>query len=220
MQPHDTTTLKTCTQCGEGKPATTEYFHACKETKDGLRGKCKDCIKNCQRAYYEAHKENSKAYYVANRQRLIAQSLEWYLAHKDQATERFRSWYDANKERKAEHQRKWYAENRAQRLERKRQWNAANRGYGRAANRRRRARKLAAEGSHTQADVATQYKAQKGRCYYCSTKLSNDYHVDHVIPLSRGGSDATENLVCACPSCNLSKNNKLPHEWPQGGRLL
>jgi 5-methylcytosine-specific restriction endonuclease McrA len=42
-----------------------------------------------------------------------------------------------------------------------------------------------------------------------------------VIPLDRGGSNGPENIVIACPECNHSKHNKLPHEWNgSGGRLL
>jgi 5-methylcytosine-specific restriction endonuclease McrA len=41
-----------------------------------------------------------------------------------------------------------------------------------------------------------------------------------VVPLSRGGSNGPENIVIACPTCNLAKKDKMPHEWPEGGRLL
>lgn len=44
--------------------------------------------------------------------------------------------------------------------------------------------------------------------------------VDHVVPLVKGGSNGPDNLVIACSTCNLRKNDKLPHEWPEGGRLL
>jgi 5-methylcytosine-specific restriction endonuclease McrA len=40
------------------------------------------------------------------------------------------------------------------------------------------------------------------------------------VPVSRGGSNDISNIVLACPSCNLQKGTRLPHEWPEGGRLL
>jgi 5-methylcytosine-specific restriction endonuclease McrA len=43
--------------------------------------------------------------------------------------------------------------------------------------------------------------------------LSKGYHVDHMTPLSRGGSNGPENLVCACRRCNLSKHNKTVPEF-------
>jgi len=83
--------------------------------------------------------------------------------------------------------------------------------------------KKKAPGSHTIEDVKRQYDRQKGKCYYCGKKLGtgkNAYHVDHIIPLSRGGSNDISNLVIACPQCNVSKQDKLLHEWLEGGRLL
>lgn len=37
------TPLKKCTKCGQGFPATTEYFHPANKTKDGLRSRCRPC---------------------------------------------------------------------------------------------------------------------------------------------------------------------------------
>jgi len=34
---------KICTKCGRELPATTEFFHRCKQFKDGLKYKCKEC---------------------------------------------------------------------------------------------------------------------------------------------------------------------------------
>jgi hypothetical protein len=49
-------------------------------------------------------------------------------------------------------------------------------------------------------------------CRYCgATDVPLD--VDHVIPLTRGGSNRDDNLVAACYSCNRSKSNKLVEEW-------
>lgn len=87
------------------------------------------------------------------------------------------------------------------------------------AQSRRRARKLNAEGVGLSFDIETQLKRQKGKCYYCQCKL-NKYHVDHVVPLNKNGSEYPDNKVLACPHCNLSKGDKLPHEWVSGGRLL
>lgn len=55
---------------------------------------------------------------------------------------------------------------------------------------------------------------QSNRCHYCDLEL--DYYeatIDHVIPLSRGGSDLIENKVIACGVCNQEKGNLLVSEW-------
>ncbi|KIL35136.1 hypothetical protein SD71_16005 [Cohnella kolymensis] len=36
-----------------------------------------------------------------------------------------------------------------------------------------------------------------------------EHEIDHVIPLSRGGTDELPNLVITCRNCNRRKNNKL-----------
>ena len=49
-------------------------------------------------------------------------------------------------------------------------------------------------------------------CVYCDAE-GDDLHVDHIVPVSRGGSNHIENLAPACPRCNVSKGGRLPHEW-------
>lgn len=63
-------------------------------------------------------------------------------------------------------------------------------------------------------DVLNQYLSQNGRCYYCAADLQvTDFHLEHKHPLSRGGTNTSDNVVFACPSCNLSKGAKTPDEW-------
>ena len=49
-------------------------------------------------------------------------------------------------------------------------------------------------------------------CQYCG-KMAPNGHADHVIPLSRGGTDNLENLAWSCPPCNLSKGDSTLQEW-------
>ncbi|MCP3998998.1 MAG: HNH endonuclease, partial [bacterium] len=43
-------------------------------------------------------------------------------------------------------------------------------------------------------------------CAYCG--VSDDLQWEHIIPRSAGGPDTIDNLVLACPECNLSKGTK------------
>lgn len=46
----------------------------------------------------------------------------------------------------------------------------------------------------------------KFRCHYCGTPASETkLHIDHVIPLAKGGADHPSNMVAACSDCNLGK---------------
>ena len=47
-------------------------------------------------------------------------------------------------------------------------------------------------------------------CHICKTKVeANDIHLDHVIPLARGGDHSEANLAVSHSLCNLSKGARL-----------
>ena len=49
------------------------------------------------------------------------------------------------------------------------------------------------------------------RCQYCG-RGDLTLTLDHVLPVSRGGEDGWENLVCACVKCNNKKGDRTPEE--------
>jgi 5-methylcytosine-specific restriction endonuclease McrA len=51
------------------------------------------------------------------------------------------------------------------------------------------------------------------RCYLCGRLVPlGERHVDHIMPLSKGGKHRPSNLAIACATCNRVKNAKLPEE--------
>jgi len=55
-------------------------------------------------------------------------------------------------------------------------------------------------------------------CTYCGCPmdLTSDDHqvsVDHVVPLSRGGTNNLDNLVLCCRHCNIEKGNLMIDQW-------
>ena len=53
----------------------------------------------------------------------------------------------------------------------------------------------------------------RNRCQYTGRALRPDEgSLDHVVPRSRGGKDAWENLVWSSKAVNTKKGNRLPHE--------
>jgi 5-methylcytosine-specific restriction endonuclease McrA len=105
--------------------------------------------------------------------------------------------------------------------ERSRRWRVTKSGRAStvviAAN--RRARKRGADGSYTRHDVAKIAAAQKGRCAVCKKRAK--LTIDHIVPLSKGGSNWPSNLQMTCMSCNCRKNDKDPIAFMrEQGRLL
>lgn len=57
---------------------------------------------------------------------------------------------------------------------------------------------------------AAVWEACGGRCtYYCGRVMNpwRDFSIDHVLPRSRGGTNALDNLVGCCLTCNQAKGD-------------
>jgi len=55
------------------------------------------------------------------------------------------------------------------------------------------------------------YARDGGECMKCGKTVSEkDFHVDHIVPLAKGGAEFDlTNLELSCPKCNLKKGAKL-----------
>ena len=75
---------------------------------------------------------------------------------------------------------------------------------------RRKARKKGAPGSHTIKQWEQVKLEYNYMCPYCQ-RIEPDIKLtqDHIIPLFRGGGDNIENIQPLCASCNASKGAKL-----------
>ena len=51
------------------------------------------------------------------------------------------------------------------------------------------------------------FKRDAHVCRYCGS--ADAHHIDHIIPISAGGTDDIDNLAAACPSCNARKGVKV-----------
>lgn len=71
-----------------------------------------------------------------------------------------------------------------------------------------RARRLAADGSHTRSEVRLIHQKQGFLCAACFTDTSDKKGIDHIVPLSKNGTDWPLNIQILCRFCNSSKGNK------------
>lgn len=239
-------TTKLCRTCQRELPATDEYFYTrdgklrtpCKSC---IRAKYTEYYSQNS----EGIKRRVKQYRISNAEKVSAKNKQWQENNPEKvkqykvkwATRYYKDWYEANgdsiRERARNKVRDWRANNREQHRQYSGKWSKDNPEKRRRISQRYtkrhpdkvnsntrnyRSRKRGAEGKHTAEDVQLQYKSQKGLCWWCGNPVGEDYHVDHRIPLSRGGTNWPNNICIACATCNESKNNKLPYEW--NGRLL
>lgn len=59
------------------------------------------------------------------------------------------------------------------------------------------------------------FKKDNYKCLECGkTNKETTLHVDHIVPVSQGGSDELDNLQTLCQACNLAKSNR---KW-EGGK--
>lgn len=82
----------------------------------------------------------------------------------------------------------------------------------------RRARLREADGAYTTKDLVRIWHRQRGECARCHVRIGNrpsdtEYHIDHVTPIARGGSNYEKNIQLLCAPCNWQKGNKTPAEY-------
>jgi hypothetical protein len=232
-------THKLCRRCGEMK--LRDEFFRCKSRPDGLQYNCKSCCSELGKAnykgnearyaemhrqWYEANKdrraEMSRAWYEANKERFAEYVKEWATANRERLQETQKAWYEANKEYARAYNKSWYEANKDRRDKRIKEWQTANPDKRRVYCHRYRARKLSAGGACTADDLAAIRAAQTDKkgcliCWRCGKPIKGAPHLDHWIPLDKGGSDGPGNKHYMHAKCNLSKGAKLPAEI---GRLL
>ena len=85
----------------------------------------------------------------------------------------------------------------------------------------RRARIYESGGSFTVEQINSLKKTQKHKCINCKKSIKIDMHIDHIIPIAKGGSNDIKNIQLLCPKCNIKKGKIDPIVWAQhNGRLL
>ena len=77
----------------------------------------------------------------------------------------------------------------------------------------RYAREKGAEGSHTLAEWKAVKEKYNNRCAFCGEL--KPLTKDHIIPLSKGGTNYITNIQPLCRNCNSKKNNKIIHDNPE-----
>lgn len=140
---------------------------------------------------------------------------DYYRRNLAKAREQRRAYYEANREELKRYSREWYRERtateegRKRALDQRRAWAAANREKVRANNHIQKAKRADAP-VIDRVYRAVVWERDEGTCQLCGKPADpEDWHLDHVIPLAKGGEHSYDNVAVSHPLCNLRKGTKL-----------
>jgi 5-methylcytosine-specific restriction endonuclease McrA len=173
---------------------------------NGRDSQCKAC-RNAVRAVYLASPHGKQI-----RARL---SAGYRRRHPDRVKAQVASWIAANPTYERDRSKRRYAANPRAVLAATRRWMARNPHRVDAANRKRRAAlkgAIPAAGGVTAEQWSEVLATYEGRCAYCFGETPKP-HMDHVVPLDKGGLHIKANVAPACAWCNLSKGARLLRDW-------
>lgn len=135
--------------------------------------------------------------------------------HRERAKAVTKEWAEQNHDRMLAHSRASKARNREAVNAKARARYLANQEKERARAAKQNADRQQAVGRFTAEDILTLLEQQGYRCAapHCRIDVLRDFHCDHILPLSRGGTNWPDNIQILCPACNLSKNDRTMEEW-------
>jgi len=170
---------KICRRCRQNKPA--DAFDLNNSNRDGLFSYCKECRREHVRS----------AYHGPQRERMQKDKRQYWQKHREQVTAQQRAAYEADPE-------PWKARARA--------WRAANKDKVSHINRRTKAQRRGAEGSHTRREWRAMLQWFGHKCLRCGA--TDNLTEDHVTPIIFGGSHYIANIQPLCFSCNARKSDR------------
>lgn len=185
---------KKCNKCKQIK--NSACFTKDTYQKSGLSKLCAEC----QSLYYNANKKiinarnsvSQKKYKMKNNLR----KLVWSIKNKHKVRKTNQNYYRRNIKKITEYNKKWAKLNVL-----------AKRNRGHRYRVRKRGNTIQ---KFTKAQLEQRMSIFNFQCAYCGGSFD---HIDHIIPISKGGYHCLSNLRPACKKCNQEKHNKSLKEW-------
>jgi len=225
---------KSCRVCKQEKPLSS--FYSRKDSHDGYRNDCKSCnnatnvtnaeknkdrIREYKRLYHqrkyagtdkqkEKQERWNKDYYVRNRDVMLKRAAVY--RNSEEGKENIKNYRRLpqvkEKQRKRARMRYKTPEGRKYRQS----WKQTNRDKVNESTQRRRAKIRGNGGEYTRSQWETLIFMANGECLACGS--TSRITVDHIVPVSKGGSSYIDNIQPLCYSCNSSKQNNIADYRP------
>lgn len=176
----------------------------------------------------EAHRAKARRSYVKHRDENLERRRDARLLNLDARRERERIYAARARAKRPEAFNNWKASNPDKERARTAAWRAKNPGrisawlkahpekvreYNLVYGHARRARIRGNSSNVKLLSLDIKRLGNVTSCYYCGDEFLTTLHMEHVIPIARGGRHALGNVVMACPCCNLSKGSRTVAEW-------
>src|SRR3990167_4537764 len=168
----------------------------------------------------EKYKNRSSAWYSKNPEKVKEWNEKWRLSNKNLVKITKANYRLKNLEKEKVRQIKWASENPkkivASRIKYylshkdklkiyRVKWKAENYETVRIQTHNYRAKKRINGGVLSRNLSKKLFILQNSKCACCYQSL-DDYHLDHIIPVSLGGGNTDDNIQLLCPTCNLNKH--------------
>lgn len=214
---------RTCPTCLIEKDLNENNFYVRKDRgKINFRKDCKECVK-IKRADYR--KENKEKVYAAtsvwlqkNKEYVKEKQKKRYEEKKELIIFKAKQYYQKNKDSLRISSKKWYERNK-------------DKGYQYSLKRRSLKHFVRFEGIKRKELL----DRDNWKCQLCNVTVHDrseggnenrhlwddefKAHIDHIIPISRGGDSTPENLRVLCRTCNLSKSDKTDIVIKEDGQI-
>lgn len=187
--------LKLCPDCKTAKPL--DEFYKNKSAPGGLNTYCKPCWKARMAVSNAKHIDRKRE---TNRRGIAKKRAENPGKYKSE----YKKWYDA---RGLEYHRTYQSEHRANSREASKAWRESHPDESKIGVNQSRCLK---DGIVPELTVEA-WRAITAKHDNCCARCGErkKLTIDHIIPLSKGGTDSPENVQPLCLSCNQSKGNKI-----------
>lgn len=178
--------MRACTKCK--RPQSLSEFTKHKKEPDGIRKYCRSCAKEMRRAWYVRNYVPSSDYYKK------VQAAGASRVASGENARLCRERYSKNPDKYKKMTARYHRENR----DKSNIWSLLYKH-----------RKRSAEGYCSRSKLQARIDYYGGLCWLCQLPYTD---IDHVKPVSKGGTNWPANLRPICGKCNKSKSNKWPLE--------